>query len=302
MAFPFNNGRLNGCPGLSGQGAVFLCALLWSTSGLFIRLVDWHPMLIVGSRSFLAALFLLALRRLSPGPKKRIALGEMPALALYGICYAATMILFVTANTMTAAANAIMLQYAAPVWAALLGWFFLRERPLWEQWCALALVGLGMFFVFSGGLEAGSMTGDMLALASGVSFAGNTVVLRAYALRTGKDGSPMDILIFSHIICAVFSVPFFFLHPVTLTAHNILCIAYMGIFQIGLASALFATGIKRVPVTQAMLISSIEPVVNPIWVMLALGERPTVFAVVGGGIIVAAVLFSSILPALRRRS
>ena len=282
---------------LRGQGAIFLCALFWSTSGLFIRLVDWHPMLIAGSRSFIAAVFLLALRRFSPDRKPGIRLRDMPMLSLCGLCYAATMILFVIANTMTASANAIMLQYAAPVWAALLGWFFLRERPRWEQWGALAFVGLGMFFVFSGGLEAGSMTGDMLALASGIAFAGNTVVLRAH-----KNGNPMDILIFSNIICAAFSLPFFFLHPPSINLHNLLCIAYMGIFQIGMASALFATGIKRVPVTQAMLISSIEPVLNPVWVMLALGERPTLLVVIGGAIIIVAVALSSILPALRRRS
>ena len=279
-------------------GAVFLCALLWSTSGLFIRLVDWHPMAIAGSRSFIAALFLLALRRFPPGRGRgKIPLGQTPRLVLCGLCYAATMILFVIANTMTASANAIMLQYAAPAWAALLGWFFLRERPRWDQWGALAFVGIGMLLVFSGGLEAGSMTGDLLALASGVAFAGNTVVLRAH-----KDGNPMDILLFSNITTAVFSVPFFFLHPPAMSVHNLLCIAYMGIFQIGMASALFAAGIRRVPATQAMLIASIEPVLNPIWVMLALGERPTVQAMAGGGIIIAAVLFSSILPALRRRS
>jgi len=281
----------------AGQGAIFLCALFWSTSGLFIRLVDWHPMLIAGSRSLIAVAFLLALRRLSPGRKPKITLRQVPMLSLCGLCYAATMIFFVIANTMTASANAIMLQYAAPVWAALLGWFFLRERPRWEQWGALGSVGLGMFFVFSGGLQAGSMTGDMLALASGIAFAGNTVVLRAH-----KDGNPMDILLFSHVITAVFALPFFFLHPPALTAHNLLCIAYMGIFQIGMASALFATGIRRVPVAQAMIICAIEPVLNPVWVMLVLGEQPTLPVVVGGGIIIAAVVLSTILPALRRRS
>jgi len=289
-------GGLAGGGSLAGHGAILLCALLWSTSGLFIRLVDWHPMPIAGSRSFLAALFLIALRRLSPGGASGIAPRDMPMLALCGLCYAATMILFVAANTMTASANAILLQYAAPMWAALLGWLFLRERPLREQWGALAFVGLGLILVFSGGLEAGSLSGDVLALASGVAFAGNAVVLRAR-----RDGSPMDILLFSHVTTALFSLPFFFLHPPAPTAHNLLCIAYMGIFQIGMASALFAYGIRRVPATQAMLISSVEPVLNPVWVMLALGERPSLSAAAGGAVIIAAVALSSMLPALRRR-
>jgi len=275
-------------------GSVFLSALLWSTSGLFIRLVDWHPMPIVGSRSLIAAAFLIALRRFSPAPAVRIRLGDAPLLFACGLCYSAAMILFVIANTMTNSANAILLQYAAPVWASIMGLFFLGERPGREQWAALFFVCVGMFFVFSGGLAAGSITGDALALLSGIAFAGTTVVL-----RSRRDKSPADIMIFSHLTCAVFSVPFFFPHPPAMTAHNLLCIAYMGVFQIGLASALFAHGIRRVPVTQAMLVSSIEPVLNPLWVMLALGERPTPAVVLGGAIIIAAVAVSTVLASLK---
>ena len=148
----------------AGQGAILLCAVLWSTSGLFIKLVNWHPVLIAGSRSLLAASFLLALRRCSP--VRNSVRGTLPVIVCSGLCYAATMILFVTANKLTASANAILLQYTAPVWAALLGWFFLREKPRWEQWAALALVSLGMFLVFRSGLAAGSLAGDLIALVS----------------------------------------------------------------------------------------------------------------------------------------
>ena len=283
-----------------GQGAIFLCAILWSTSGLFIRLIDWNPMVIAGGRSFLAAIFLLAIRRFPPGRKRYIpgiSLKEVPMLAACGLCYTATMILFVNANKLTASANAIMMQYTAPVWAALLGWIVLKERLRWEHWCALALVSIGMFLVFSSGLAAGSLPGDIIALISGIAFGANSVVLRAK-----RDGNTADIMLFSHIVCAIISIPFFFLHPPTLTVNNVLCIAYMGIFQVGMASALFAYGIKRVPVVQAMLTAAIEPVLNPIWVLLAIGERPAVSTLAGGGIIIGAVLFSSVLSALRRRN
>jgi drug/metabolite transporter (DMT)-like permease len=283
----------------AGQGAILLCAILWSTSGLFIKLVDWNPMVISGGRSILAIIVLLTLRRLSSGRKSgtRITLKEIPTLAACGLCYTATMLFFVTANKLTASANVILLQYTAPVWAALLAWLFLKERPRWENWCALVLVSLGMFLVFSSGLESGSMTGNIFAVISGIAFGANSVVLRAR-----KDGNPADILIFSHIICAAISIPFFFLHPPTLNSHNILSIAFMGIFQIGAASALFAYGIKRIPTVQAMLTSAVEPVLNPLWVLLVTGERPSPSVFAGGGIIFAAVIFSSTLSALRRRS
>jgi drug/metabolite transporter (DMT)-like permease len=302
LAVPINKERQ---ARLAGYGAIFLCALFWSTSGLFIRLLDWHPVVIAGGRSMLAAVFLLALRFFSgrknhaketpleqPTEKPRFLI-----LASCGLCYAATMILFVIANKLTSSANAILLQYAAPVWAALLGWIFLRERPRWENWLALVLVSMGMLLVFSSGLAAGSLTGDMIALLSGIAFAGNSVVLRAH-----KDGNPADILIFSHIICLVFSIPFFFLYPPPLTANNLLCIGFMGIFQIGMASALLAYGIKRVSAIQTMITATIEPVLNPVWVLLVMGERPALNVIAGGVVILLAVLSSSTISALRRRN
>ena len=291
---------------LAGQGAILLCAILWSTSGLFIRLVDCHPMVIAGSRSFFAVLFLLALRLFSPFRKSnanskavilRALIKNAPALGAYGLGYASSMILFVIANKLTASANAIMLQYTAPVWAALLGWVFLRERPRSEHWAAMALVGVGMFFVFRGGLAAGSFLGDILALASGVLFAANPVLLRAR-----EDLNPTDIMLFSHITCALVSAPFFFLYPPAPTAKYFLSVVYMGIFQLGMASALFAYGIRRISAVQAMLTATIEPVLNPIWVLLALGEKPALSVIIGGGIIIGAVIFSSTLSALRRRN
>jgi drug/metabolite transporter (DMT)-like permease len=291
---------------LAGQGAILLCAILWSTSGLFIRLVDCHPMVIAGSRSFFAVLFLLALRFFFPFRKSnanskavilRALIKNAPALGAYGLGYASSMILFVIANKLTASANAIMLQYTAPVWAALLGWVFLRERPRSEHWAAMALVGLGMFFVFRGGIAAGSFLGDILALASGVLFAANPVLLRAR-----EDLNPTDIMLFSHITCALVSAPFFFLFPPVPNAKYFLSVVYMGIFQLGMASALFAYGIRRISAVQAMLTATIEPVLNPIWVLLALGEKPALSVIIGGGIIIGAVIFSSTLSALRRRN
>jgi len=288
---------------LAGQGAILLCAILWSTSGLFIKLVDWHPMPIAGSRSILAAGVLLALRGISQAKKKRAGASteklisdDMPKLAAFGLCYTATMILFVIANKLTASANAILLQYTAPMWAALLGWLVLRERPRWEHWGAIVMVSAGMFLVFSGGLARGSFFGDMTALVSGITFAANSVVLR---LR--KDGNPADILIFSHIICAVICVPFFFLYPPSFTVDNLVKIFFMGVFQIGAASALFAYGIKRVPAVQAMLTAAIEPVLNPVWVLLITGEKPTLTVITGGSLIIAAIVFSSIIRSTSRR-
>jgi drug/metabolite transporter (DMT)-like permease len=279
----------------AGQGAVFLCAILWSTSGLFIKLVDWHPFLIAGGRSFFAVLFLLALRFLFPPPKEGTRKQPFYML-LGGIMYAATMLCFVSANKLTTSANAILLQYSAPVWAALLGWVFAKEKPHWEHWFALVLVVGGLFLFFKDSLGGGSFWGNCLALLSGIFFGAHSVVLRLQ-----KEGNPMDSMIAAHIICAAFAVPFAFTAFPVFTGKNIFAILFMGFIQIGLASFLFSYGIKRISALQAMLTAMIEPVLNPLWVLAVTGEKPSPFALLGGSIIVAAVLLSSIIGKGRRR-
>jgi drug/metabolite transporter (DMT)-like permease len=291
-----------------GQGAILLCAFFWSTSGLFIKLVDWNPVVIAGSRSFLAALFLFALRfsrrrispagRGTPGPFGRgKPLGRDVFFTFAGgLVYAATMIVFVIANKRTTSANAILLQYTAPVWAALLGWLIAGERPRWEQWAALVLVFLGMLLFFKDDLGGGNFFGDVLAIISGICFGAHSVLLRMI-----KRGEAADAMLLAHILCALFSVPFFFLYPAGLSPGTAGAILFMGLIQIGAASALFAYGIKRVTAIQAMLTAMIEPVLNPVWVFAVTGEKPAFSALLGGGIIIAALTLSAVLSARRGR-
>jgi drug/metabolite transporter (DMT)-like permease len=113
-------------------------------------------------------------------------------------------------------------------------------------------------------------------------------------MRKAKDHSPVDIMIFANIITAFAAVPFFILHPPVLSPMNISIILFLGIFQIGVAAALFSYGISKVTSVQAMLIATIEPVLNPVWVLIVIGEVPLTTTIIGGSIIVIAVLFSSL--------
>jgi drug/metabolite transporter (DMT)-like permease len=214
-----------------------------------------------------------------------------------GSIYAATMLLFVTANKLTASANAILLQYSAPVWAALLAWGLAREKPRWEQWGALALVMGGSLLFFKDGLAGGSLAGDGIALLSGICFGANSAFMRMI-----RDGDPADSMLLAHIITACFSIPFFFLYPPALSGAILAAITFMGIVQIGFASLLFSYGIKRITAVQAMLTATIEPVLNPLWVLLVTGERPAASALAGGSIIVAAVVVSSLIGKRRAKS
>ena len=271
--------------------AIFMCAVLWSTAGLFIKLIPWHPLVIAGGRSFLAAVFLIVFRQITM--KKELSMEKKPLSPFIlfggGLNYALTMILFVIANKLTTSANAILLQYAAPIWAALLGWLFLKEKPYWQQWVSLTMVGGGMLLFFSNSLGGGALTGDILAFISGITFGANAVFM-----RKAKDHSPIDVMICANIMAAIASIPFFILHPPEITPGSILSILFLGFIQIGLAVALFSYGIKKVTSVQSMLIATIEPVLNPVWVLLVTGEVPLKSAILGGSIIVLAVIFSSL--------
>ena len=273
---------------LTGQGAVLATALLWSTSGLFIKLLEWHPIVISGMRSIVAGIFLLAVRLIVP-PPKGIKNPRFPFWAS-AFCYALTMLTFVIANKLTTTANAVMLQYGAPVWAALLGWALVREKPRWEQWGALVLVFAGLFLFFRDDLGSGAFTGDIMAFISGIFFGANSVFLRMQ-----KDGTPRDAMLMAHWVNAAICVPFIFMHPPVFTVSSSLTLLYMGALQVGLAAILFSYGIQLISAIKAMLTATIEPVLSPVWVLIVTGERPSSAALAGGTVIIIAILASSLI-------
>ncbi len=281
-----------------GIAAVALCSFLWSTSGLFIKLVPWNPFAIAGIRSLFAGLVMLAwLRR----PRLTWS-GPQIGAALF---YAATMISFVTANKLTTSANAILLQYGAPVYAALLAAPLLGERTHWYDWLTIAATLGGMVLFFLDRLSAGSLAGNVIAVVSGVFFAFAMVLLRKQ-----KDGSPAESMMLSQFITFAVSIPFLFSGmPGTGTGpaasgmpalYAWLALICLGVFQMGIASMLLAYGVRHVTAVQSFLISMIEPIFNPVWVFLLLGEKPGAGALAGGAVILTAATLRSLLPLLRQ--
>jgi drug/metabolite transporter (DMT)-like permease len=276
----------------AGQMAVLFAAFFWSTSGLFIKLLSWHPIVISGTRSFIAAVFLLIVRLVSP-PRKGGKNPPFPFLAC-AVAFVFTTFTYVTAVKLTTVANVILLQYSAPVWAALLGWWLAKEKPNWEHWLALVFVTGGLLLFFRGGLDSGAFMGNTLAIISGVLMGGHTVFLRML-----KDGDPRDAMLLAHAITAFLSIPFICLYPPDLNVPSVAAILYMGTVQMGVASLLISYGIKRIPAIQAVLTAIIDPMLSPVWVMVITGEKPSLSALAGGAIIIAAVVFSSLVG--RRR-
>jgi drug/metabolite transporter (DMT)-like permease len=255
---------------------LLVAALLWSLGGVLIKSIEWHPMAIAGGRSAIAIPLMLACIGRPQFTFSRAQIGG-------AIGYALTVALFVFATRMTTAANAIFLQYTAPIYVAIIGRWYLGERALRIDWLviAVALGGIGLFFMDQ--LTASGFWGNIVALGSGLAFA--TVAL---FLRKEKAASPVSAIILGNILVAVVGLPFMFGTP--LGAGDGWWLLLLGTLQLGLPYVLYAIAIKHVTALEATLIPLLEPVLNPLWVMLALGERPGPWAIVGGILVLGAVL------------
>lgn len=264
------------------------CAFLWSVAGLFIKFLDWNPFLIAGMRSLIAFLFLLTIVR-------TVRLDWSWPLVGAAFANAATMIFFIAANKTTTAANAIILQYLSPVFTAILGVTLLKERVSREQLLALLLTPVGMALLFFDRLGTGQLFGNILAVCSACTFA-----LMFIFTRKQKGGSPLQSLMASHAITAFFalSVAIFLPFPV-LTGGAVASILTLGVLQIGLAAVFFSYGIKRVSAVTGNLIALIEPVFNPVWVFMMLGEKPSAQSILGGVIIIGSVTAASLVSSWR---
>jgi drug/metabolite transporter (DMT)-like permease len=212
----------------SGVLAMAATAFLWSIAGLFIKVIDWNPIAIAGTRSLIASIVIfIYLKR----PRIHLTFPQIAAAA----ANAATMLLFVSANKTTTAANAIILQYFAPVLTVFIGAVLLKERARAKHILALPLVATGMIVMFLDELGGGRFLGNLLAITSALTFSFYIVFMRMQ-----KDGSPLESNLMSHwltaALCLVLSC-FLPLPPVTLKSLS--AIVVLGIVQIGLSSILF---------------------------------------------------------------
>ncbi|MCL2154291.1 MAG: DMT family transporter [Leptospirales bacterium] len=271
-----------------GIMAMAATAFLWSIAGLFIKVIDWNPYAIAGFRSLIASLVVLIYLK---KPQFNFSYPQIAA----AVANAITMLLFVIANKTTTAANAILLQYIAPILTAFIGAILLKERTQIEHWLGFTIAAIGMLIMFIGKLSGGQMLGNAIALTSAVTFS-----LFFVFMRMQKDNSPFESILLSHWItagiCLIISL---FMPSPNFTLKSIGAIVILGVIQIGITSILFSIAIKRITAVSANIIAIIEPVFNPLWVFIVLNESPEINAVIGGIIIVSAVTVTSIISSKR---
>ncbi len=263
-------------PRRTGILFIVVAALLWSTGGIGIKGVADSALKVTFYRSVFAAvtLFLVFPRSVRVRPT--------PAFLVSILSYGGCLTTFVVATKLTTAANAIFLQYAGVVWVLLLAPLVLHERMQRRDVIAIVVAMTGMALFFVGKFEARGMSGNAMALVSSIFFA--TMIL---ALRRTPEASRAAVT-WGNVVLAIALFPFV-MDDLALTTKSLLAFLFLGIFQIGLAYAFFVRGLQHVTATQASLTGMLEPVANPIWVLLFLGEKPSLFAILGGLIVLMAI-------------
>jgi drug/metabolite transporter (DMT)-like permease len=266
-------------------GFLIVTAVLWSSGGLLIKWISWNPVAIAGMRSTVAALVLLvALRR----PHLTWSSAQIGG----AIAYAATVTLFVLANKLTTAANAILLQYTSPIYVALFGAWFLGERATRLDWTTISVVIGGMALFFLDDLTTGGFWGNACAISSGVTFACFVLFMRKQ-----KNDSPLGSVFLGNILAALIGVPFMF--EAMPSASSWVGLILSGVLQLGLSHILYSAAIKHVTALDAILIPVIEPILNPLWVFLVMGEVPGLWAFLGGFLVLVSVTIRCVVTALR---
>jgi len=267
---------------------VLAAALLWSTGGLFIKWVTLSGLELSFGRSLLAAITVAIFTR-------REGFGLNFVTALASLLYAALLLLFVLATKETTAANAIFLQYTAPVYLLIFEPLFYKEKSRSRDLIVVLFCVLGMSLFFVGKLRPQDVTGNLLALASGLCFACYFLLLRHTKSRAVNRASSV---IYGNLLLVIIAAPAALKVLPHISKADTVGIAYLGVVQIGIAYTLFTVAMARgVRSLDAGIVGYVEPVLNPIWVFLALGERPTSWAILGGTIIIVAVVCHMLIEA-----
>lgn len=258
--------------------SLLFAAVLWSLAGIFIKFLSLPPLTIVFYRSLFASLFFAFFVRRS------IAVPRV-ALLVSAIAYTAAISAFVSANKITTAANAIALQYTAPMFVFMIVHFLFGEKITGASWISLVSGMLGIAVICAGSAGQPDAAGVMIALLSGLLFS-----IYMVSLRFLKQFNPGTLTFLNNLVCCLILLPLVG-SELSLSLKEGWIVAVMGVVQLGIPYWLFSKGLEQISVQEASLIVLIEPVLNPIWVALIVGELPSGATLVGGLCIVGSLAF-----------
>ena len=286
---------------------VLLAAVLWSTGGLGVKSVDMQPLALAGFRSAFAApvlgAFALILARRHDVPM--LALLKRPLIWAAAFSYAVMVVSFVIAAKLTTAANAILLQYSGPIYVALLSWPVLRERVRATDIAATVLCFFGMCLFFLDRVSSQGRIGDLVAIVSSFGFAGVPLLMRLEYTKKPNEhamalGPAVAMTLGNLIACTAAAPAMVSAASSPIGAGGWGAVVFLGVFQIGIAYVLYAAAVNALPALRSTLLATIEPILNPLWVAIVRGEKPTKWAAIGGAVILVSVTLQAIVRQERK--
>lgn len=261
----------------------------WSIGGVVIRLLTVDSWTMLFWRSVVAGVFLLAAIALTERGGFAAAFRRLDKIG-YGVavCFASAWLFYLTSVTMTTIADALVIQATSPLIAGVLGWLLMRERVALRTWVAMAIALVGVAIMVWHSLGAGRIEGDLLAVVTAFSLSGAIVLI-----RHGRQVPMAPAICVGCGIATLFAWPF--AAPLSPTATDIPLLIVFGVVQMGIGLLLVTAGARLIPAAEAALITTLETVLAPLWVWLAVGENPGTATIIGGGVVFAALIVHTLV-------
>ena len=258
---------------------MLLCATMWSTGGIFIKLIPWNSFVIAGWRSLISAgtvyLFLKIFKIKYKFGRRSVFMGLFMFL---------TFNCFVLANKLTTSANAIVLQFTAPLFLMTFSAVLFHEKFRKADIIAVIATMGGIALFFFDKLAGGYVLGNIVAILAGAVMAGMYLVIGKADEETRMGG-----MLLGHLFTAAVGIPITFFVSTPVSTIPILCILGLGIIQLGIPYILLVLSSKNCPPLACSLLGAVEPLLNPVWVFLFTGEAPGTLALVGGAVVITVV-------------
>lgn len=266
---------------------VLMAAVLFSIGGLCIKMVPWSPLAINGARNLISSIMIGIYLKMT---HHKIVIN--PAVLFGAVCMTGVTTLYTIANKLTTAANTIVLQFTAPVFVIFFMWIFFKERPKRVDIIATVAVFAGILCFFIDGLSSGNMLGNIVAVLSGVAYAG------VFMMNSFEKSDSLSSIFLGQALSAM-TCSWFVFGETDFGVTAVGGILALGIFQVGLAYILMSKGLDEVPAVTASLTTAIEPILNPILVAIFYHEMITSLSFVGAVIVIIAVVGYNVLKAVK---
>lgn len=256
-----------------------VCAVLWSIGGIFIKLVDMNPFAIAGYRSLVAAISVLVFLLF-----KRERIFVNANIIKSAVFLSATFFGFVAANKLTTAANAIVLQFTAPVFLLIGSSVFYKQKLVKSDIAVVALTLLGIALCFFDKLDAGGLLGNIIAVGAGMTMAGMYL-----SVGNSAPDERMNGILAGHALTALIGVGWALISGAGMKLEYAGYLAILGVFQLGIPYILYALAAASCTPLALSLIAALEPLLNPVWVAIFDGEKPGALSLIGGIIVILSI-------------